>query len=159
MDLVDDAYVKLKIIFRHYKKNRKSDMMVMLLCGYGNFSVKDDYNSPHNYQAVLFAIHRYYSEIKDNDLVLLFNDALKKAVSSVSSKYTIQETIDLFDFELFLERYEDSSFNADIRGALTEFNKSLCKVSKDLQEIDDTFNSWLINKRKYFCASNVGYPF
>lgn len=159
MDLIDDAYVKLKIIFRHYKKNRKSDMMVMLLCGYGNFSVKDDYSSPHNYQAVLFAVHRYYAEIKDNELVLLFNDALKKAVSTVSSKYTIQETIDLFDFELFLERCEDSSFNADIRGALIEFSKSLSRISKDLREVDSTFDSWIISRRKSFCASNVGYSF
>lgn len=157
--LVSEAYIKFKHLLGYYKEDREPITMYGLLLGGGNYSVKANPDAPHNYQAVIDAVYRYYKENgKDPDAVEYYEEGLKEVAKYVAEVRDAQSAIEIFSYEMFKEKEGIDPFQVNMQEIIEIFGEKLKNKIAELRNDKPDIDQWL-RKQSAMMKADYGYSF
>ena len=157
--LVSEAYIKFKHLLGYYKEDREPITMYGLLLGGGNYSVKANPDAPHNYQAVIDAVYRYYKENgKDPDAVEYYEEGLKEVAKYVAEVRSIQSAIEIFSYEMSKEKEGLAPFQVNMEEIISIFKCNLKEEYSRLINKKADADQWL-DKQSAKMKADYGYSF
>ena len=157
--LVSEAYIKFKFLLERYKKTREPITMFGLLLGGANYSVKANPDAPHNYQAVIDAVYRYYNENgKDTDAVEYYEEGLKKVAKYVAEVRSIQSAIEIFSYEMSKEKEGIAPFQVNMEEIIEIFGEKMKNRIADIKNDKPDADQWL-SKQSEKMKADYGYSF
>lgn len=157
--LVSEAYIKFKFLLERYKKTREPITMFGLLLGGANYSVKANPDAPHNYQAVIDAVYRYYNENgKDTDAVEYYEEGLKDVAKYVAEVRSIQSAIEIFSYEMSKEKEGIAPFQVNMEEIIGIFKCNLKEEYSRLINKKSDADQWL-SKQSEKMKADYGYSF
>lgn len=117
-DLVDYAECILGIIHNRYKGGNKLAYQPFLL-GIGGCKVS--IGSEHNYQAVIDAIHNYYT--LDNSVKDGYYESLVWLISKINDSKTADKVLSILSYEIYLRKNNKNSFDIPINDLVDKFSE------------------------------------
>ena len=143
-DLIDYAYILVNIVNEKYESGNEIAYFP-LLSGIGPFKVGNE----HNYQAVVDAINRYYSDNQNENTISAFECALYTMLKGASNLSTLELTIDIIFYQFKLEDENKSSFKLDRKQIVDKINNKIKVEYSDFKSNNTLFEEWLDRNRKY----------
>jgi hypothetical protein len=157
--LVEEAYNKVRIYTKEYEiDEEKEDSMafVVLLMGAGVAKVSVNRDEPHNYQAVIDAIHQYYRDTNNQNIIDAYDDGIKKLIEYIGNEKGIQNTLNIINYELYKEKAHTNSFKIDCAELLTRLRNEITKDLDVYKREKPDFEEWL-KERSDYIEEKYGY--
>lgn len=143
-DLIDYAYILVNIVNEKYESGNEIAYFP-LLAGVGSLKVGNE----HNYQAVVDAINRYYSDNKNENTISAFECALYTMLRGASNLSTLELTINIIFYQFKLEDENKSSFKLDRKQIVDKINNKIKVEYSDFKSNNPLFEEWLDRYNEY----------
>lgn len=143
-DLIDYAYILVNIVNKKYESGNELAYFP-LLAGIGPFKVGNE----HNYQAVVDAINRYYSDNQNENTISAFECALYTMLRGASNLSTLELTINIIFYQFKLEDENKSSFKLDRKQIVDKINNKIKVEYSDFKSNNPLFEEWLDRYNEY----------
>lgn len=155
--LVCEAYTKVRFLYEDYKEDKKPVGMYGLLVGdIDGFAVKANADAPHNYQAVIDAVHKFFDNKKDSDIIEFYKSGIFMIIEYVVPADFLQGVINILSYEMLKEEDGTATFSIGIEEILAELSKVISDSYDELLSKNSDFEKWL-KEQNSIMYSEYGY--
>lgn len=153
-DLVDYAEILVNIINEKYLEGNNMAYMA-LLSGVGNCKVESYAGAGHNYQAVVDAIHNCYARNELSGIDKGYQEGISAMIRIATKFSTLQNVVNIFLYELKLEKEGRACFKVDREALLEKLNSVILDNYDTYVRENSSFAEWIERNRK-FAIDNYG---
>ena len=151
--MTQHAYVLTEMVHGEYQEGKKIAYFP-LLAGIGNLKVENA-GAGHNYSIVVDAIHKYALQSSDDTVRKGFEEGISTMFRMVKNISTLQAALDVFFYQLKLEKREKAAFTVNREQLTIKLNETIRQNYEVMKSENSGFEDWLQENREY-AADNYG---
>ena len=140
-ELVREAKFGVKLIHKEYCSG-KEIAYVIILTGLGDYFVGISPEEGHNNQAVIDAIHQYYTETEDARVIEGYQAGIYELIEVSGHMKMFSNLLRILFYELYKEHRGEASFTLDMEEIFRQLNSMILERYHNFEKEDSSFEPW-----------------